>query len=157
MRPLAVLAMATLLWFSPTLMAADTPKPNVLFLFMDDQQADTIAALGNKHIRTPNLDRLVKRGLSFNRAYMQGSLHGATCVPSRAMLMSSRPLFRVDERLMRDETWPAAFGKAGYSTFISGKWHNTPPSMATRHHSRVRSHCLPRGCHPSLKTRSNRP
>jgi arylsulfatase A-like enzyme len=45
---------------------------NVLFLFADDQRADTIAALGNPIIKTPNLDRLASRGVAFNRAYMQG-------------------------------------------------------------------------------------
>jgi arylsulfatase A-like enzyme len=109
--------------------AAAETRPNILFLFADDQRADTIAALGNRHIRTPNLDRLVARGLSFNRAYMMGGMQGATCVPSRAMLLSGRSLFRIDEKLQRDETWPAAFGRAGYTTFISGKWHNGIPSI----------------------------
>jgi arylsulfatase A-like enzyme len=109
--------------------AADSKGPNVLFLLADDQRADTIAALGNKHIKTPNLDRLLKRGLSFDRAYMQGAFQGATCVPSRAMLLSGQSLFRVDEKLLRDETWPEAFGKAGYATFISGKWHNGEKSL----------------------------
>lgn len=104
-------------------------RPNILFLFADDQRADTIAALGNPIIQTPNLDRLVKGGLSFHRAYMQGGLNGATCVPSRAMLLSGRTLFRCDEKLVRDETWPAAFGRAGYTTFITGKWHNGVPSI----------------------------
>ncbi|MFO0938757.1 MAG: sulfatase-like hydrolase/transferase [Gemmataceae bacterium] len=110
----------------------DTPveQPNILFLFADDQRADTIAALGNPTIRTPNLDRLVKRGLSFDRAYMQGGMHGATCVPSRAMLLSGRSLFHIDEKLKRDPTWPHAFGKAGYTTFMSGKWHNGADSVA---------------------------
>lgn len=109
--------------------AADPKGPNVLFLFADDQRADTIAALGNKHIRTPNLDRLVARGVSFDRAYMQGGLNSATCVPSRAMLLSGRCLFRTDEKLLRDETWPEAFAKAGYATFITGKWHNGEKSL----------------------------
>jgi arylsulfatase A-like enzyme len=109
--------------------AADAPGPNVLFLFADDQRADTIAALGNKHIRTPNLDRLVKRGLAFDRAYMQGGFNGATCVPSRAMLLSGQSLFRIDEQLLRDETWPEAFARAGYTTFVTGKWHNGEKSL----------------------------
>ncbi len=104
-------------------------RPNILFLFADDQRADTIAALGNAHIQTPNLDRLVHSGLAFNRAYMQGGLNAATCVPSRAMLLSGRSLFRIDEKLMRDETWPAAFGRAGYTTFMTGKWHNGPSAL----------------------------
>ena len=113
----------------PALRAADSKRPNILLLFADDQRADTIAALGNPQIKTPGLDRLVRRGLTFNRAYMQGGLQGATCVPSRAMLLSGRDLFRSDEKLMRDATWPEAFGKSGYTTFISGKWHNGEPSL----------------------------
>lgn len=112
-----------------TAAAKDPAKPNVLFFFTDDQRFDTIAALGNRVIKTPNLDLLVKRGLSFKRAYMQGGMQGATCMPSRAMLLSGRNLFHIDEQLMRDETWPAAFGRAGYSTFISGKWHNGEDSL----------------------------
>jgi arylsulfatase A-like enzyme len=66
----------------------------------------------------------VKKGVAFDRAYMQGGLQGATCVPSRAMLLSGRSLFRIDEKLKRDPTWPNAFGTSGYTTFLSGKWHN---------------------------------
>lgn len=113
-----------------SLRAADgTAKPNVLLLFTDDQRADTIAALGNPVVKTPNLDRLVRKGVAFDRAYMQGGFQKATCVPSRAMLLSGRSLFRIDEKLLRDPTWPHAFGKAGYTTFLSGKWHNGPDSI----------------------------
>ncbi len=130
---------ALLLITSATALRAATPaRPNVLFFFCDDQQADTISALGNSHIRTPNLDRLVKRGVSFRRSYMMGGMNGATCVPSRAMLLSGQSLFRIDEKLMRDETWPAAFGREGYTTFLSGKWHNTPASLP-RSFQRARS------------------
>ncbi len=110
--------------------AVSAGRPNVLLIFADDMRSDVIAALGNPVIRTPHLDRLARGGLTFNRAYMQGGMHGATCVPSRAMLLSGRCLFHVDERLMRDETWPQAFGRAGYTTFISGKWHNGDASLA---------------------------
>ncbi len=121
---LALLGAASLRAATPTI-----ARPNILFIFADDQRADTIAALGNAHIQTPNLDRLVRRGVSFNRAYMQGAMNAATCVPSRAMLLSGRSLFHIDEKLTRDETWPAAFARAGYATFMSGKWHNTPASV----------------------------
>jgi arylsulfatase A-like enzyme len=107
--------------------AAAPRQPNVLFLFSDDQRADTIAALGNKHIETPNLDRLVQQGTAFSRAYCMGAQQGAVCVPSRAMLMTGRTLFRVDTKVGQP-TWPEAFGKAGYVTFMSGKWHNERPS-----------------------------
>jgi len=105
------------------------PATNVVFIFADDQRADTIAALGNPVIKTPNLDRLVKRGVAFTRAYMQGGNGGATCVPSRAMLLSGRSLAQIDEKLLKHETWPHAFGEAGYATFAAGKWHNGPPAL----------------------------
>ena len=103
--------------------------PNIVFIFADDQRADTIASLGNPVIKTPNLDRLVKRGVAFTRAYMQGGNGGATCVPSRAMLLSGRSLAQIDEKLLKHQTWPSAFGAAGYATFAAGKWHNGPPSI----------------------------
>jgi arylsulfatase A-like enzyme len=113
-----------------TVSLAAAPATNVVFIFADDQRADTIAALGNPVIKTPNLDRLVKRGVAFTRAYMQGGNQGATCVPSRAMLLSGRSLAQIDEKLMKHVTWPHAFGEAGYATFAAGKWHNGPPSIS---------------------------
>lgn len=104
-------------------------RPNVLVLFSDDQRADTIAALGNRHIRTPHLDSLVRGGTAFTRAYCMGAMQGAVCVPSRAMLMSGRTLFRAKDNLQEQGTWPESFAKAGYATFITGKWHNGDPSV----------------------------
>jgi arylsulfatase A-like enzyme len=128
-RRLALLLCAPLFAAAATAVPSSSQRPSLLFIFADDQRADTIAALGNAHIQTPNLDRLVRRGVAFTRAYMIGGMNAATCVPSRAMLLSGRSLFHIDEALTRDETWPAAFGRAGYTTFISGKWHNTPASV----------------------------
>ena len=88
----AVLALAL-----ATLSAAGQERPkSVLVLLTDDQRADTIAALGNDRIRTPNLDRLVEQGFSFTRAYCMGSSGPAVCAPSRAMLLSGRSLFHLD-------------------------------------------------------------
>jgi hypothetical protein len=58
-------------------------RPNILFVFTDDQRWDTIRALGNPEIHTPNLDQLVVRGFHFNNAYCMGSMVGAVCLPSR--------------------------------------------------------------------------
>ncbi len=102
---------------------------NVLLIFSDDQRADTIGALGNPHIETPNLDKLVQRGTAFTRAYCMGGLQGAVCVPSRAMLMTGRPLWRIQEQLKDQRTWPEQFTAAGYATFITGKWHNGRESL----------------------------
>lgn len=99
-------------------------RPNILFLFSDDQRADTIHALGNPNIQTPTLDHLVATGTTFTRTYCMGANQGAVCVPSRAMLMSGRTLFRVKENLAGQKTWPEQFAEAGYHTFLTGKWHN---------------------------------
>ena len=105
------------------------PRPNILFLFSDDQRADTIHALGNPHIETPNLDRLVREGTTFTRAYCMGGLQGAVCMPSRAMLLSGRTLFRAKDTLQDQTTWPELYGRHGYRTFVTGKWHNQAPSL----------------------------
>ena len=66
------------------------------FIFADDQAFDTIHALGNREVQTPNLDRLVRSGVTFTHAYLQGSWTGAVCVASRTMLNSGRFLWRAE-------------------------------------------------------------
>jgi arylsulfatase A-like enzyme len=104
-------------------------RPNILFIFTDDQRADTIAALGNRFIKTPNLDRLVRRGTAFRRAYCMGANQGGVCVPSRAMVLSGRPYLRVPTDLRHVTSWPQMFARFGYVTFITGKWHNGEASL----------------------------
>lgn len=115
------LLLASTVFSAATAPAAEPVRPNVLVLFSDDQRADTIAALGNPHIRTPHLDQLVRRGTVFTRAYCMGAMQGAVCVPSRAMLLTGRTLFHIKENLEGQTTWPEAFAKAGYTTFLTGK------------------------------------
>lgn len=101
---------------------------SVLFLLSDDQRADTIAALGNDRIQTPNLDRLVEGGFSFSRAYCMGSSGPAVCAPSRAMLLSGRSLFQLNRDVYEaaDEApiLPEHLRSRDYATFATGKWHN---------------------------------
>jgi arylsulfatase A-like enzyme len=124
------LMLLSILATAPAAAGGEAPRrPNVLFLYSDDHRADAIAALGNPAVRTPNLDALIRRGTVLARAYCNGSMQGAVCVPSRAMLMTGRGLFRVDEKMEGQGTWPEAFGAAGYETFATGKWHNGPESL----------------------------
>ena len=99
-------------------------KPNILFLFADDQRADALGCSGNTYIKTPNIDKLAERGVRFSNSYVMGGHHGAICAPSRAMLMSGKSLFHVYDRLAGVQTMPHYFSKYGYITFGTGKWHN---------------------------------
>ncbi len=115
----------------PHCSAGEPQKPkNVLFLFSDDQRFDTIHALGNEEIRTPVLDRLTEEGFTFTHAFIMGSTHPAVCIPSRAMLMSGRGLWRTPMNLENVQTWPEIFRAHGFYTFGVGKWHNGAPSYA---------------------------
>lgn len=108
-------------------------KPNILFLLADDQRASTINALGNSEIITPNLDRLVNEGTTFENAYIMGAMNGAVCSPSRAMIMTGRALFNIDPTGQTIDTahttMPKAMHNAGYTTYHIGKWHNGEPAF----------------------------
>lgn len=101
-----------------------TEKPNILFLFADDQRADAFGCSGNSYIKTPNIDQLARTGVRFTNSYVMGGHHGAICAPSRAMLLSGKSLFHVYDVLNGVQTMPMYFGKYGYETFGTGKWHN---------------------------------
>lgn len=113
--------------------ATAAERPNLVFLFADDQRADCIAALGNPHIKTPNLDRLVQRGFTFNNAYCMGSNSGAVCLPSRNMLLSGRAYFRFQRYASGEEpNWPDSLKAAGYYTYHHGKLGNTAREIHKR-------------------------
>ena len=111
-----------------------TQRTNILFFFTDDQRFDTIRALGNEHIHTPTMDRWVQRGTAFTHAHIMGGTSGAVCMPSRAMLMTGRTLFHIHrEGQIIDEghvMLGEALRRAGYRTYGTGKWHNSPRSYA---------------------------
>lgn len=123
----ALLALAA---FASLAAAADNRRPNVLFLFADDQCFDTIRALGHREVQTPNLDRLVQRGTTFTHAYNMGSWTGAVCVASRTMLNTGRSLWHAnaihkatDRERIEGRLWPQLMAAAGYATYMTGKWH----------------------------------
>jgi len=93
-RILPALAFAALLAPASAFAAEPATKPHVLFLLADDMRADSIAALGNPDVITPNLDAIVKRGFTFTNAYCQGGNSGAVCLPSRNMILSGNSYFR---------------------------------------------------------------
>ena len=114
---------------------AKTPRlPNVLILLTDDQRYDTVHALGNELIQTPNMDRLAYAGTSFSQASCQGGINGALCITSRASLMTGRPINHLlgagDVIPPEHTTLPELLRQAGYVTFATGKWHSDRASWA---------------------------
>ena len=106
-------------------------RPNVVFFFTDDQRFDTIRALGNELVVTPTMDELTRRGVSFTRAHIMGSYTGAVCIASRSMMLTGRSLWRSPQAIPDDAPlWPMQMGEAGYTTFMTGKWHNDRQSFA---------------------------
>ena len=109
-------------------------RPNVLIIFTDMQRADTIHALGNDIILTPNLDRLVGEGVAFTSCYSPSPV----CVPARCCmqygLYPQKTGVFDNENMMTDngKAYPAILGEYGYRTHAIGKCHFTPDSNALR-------------------------
>jgi len=107
---------------------AKAEKPNIVFIMADDMAYETIGAFKQLDIDTPNLDKLVRQGTSFKNAYNMGSYSPAVCLASRAMLVTGKSLWDAQRanynQIIKDqESWPLQMKKAGYDTYISGKWH----------------------------------
>ena len=63
-------------------------KPNVLVIYTDDHRFSGVHSLGGMQLQTPHMDALAADGISFDNGYLMGSFSGATCIPSRAMLLT---------------------------------------------------------------------
>ena len=110
-------------------------RPNIVFIITDQQRYDTIAALGFDHMITPNLDRLAKRGTSFENMYITSP----SCAPSRASLFTgvyphTNGVFRNDEPW--NYCWVKDLAEAGYRTVNVGKMHTMPVEGAFGFHER---------------------
>jgi arylsulfatase A-like enzyme len=101
------------------------PRPNILWICTDQQRFDTIASLGNPHIRTPNLDRLAAEGTAFTHAFAQNPV----CTPSRACFLTGRYPRTTRARqngqdIPADEVlFPRMAADLGYDCGLSGKLH----------------------------------
>lgn len=121
---------AVLLLNSCSQKITETKKPNILFIFADDQTYLGVNALGNNEVITPNLDKLAQSGLTFTHTYNMGGWNGAVCVASRAMLNTGRFLWRANqsernypEMKSNGQFWSLLMENAGYDTYMTGKWH----------------------------------
>ena len=110
------------IWVTPQ---SQPPKPPNIIIFLPDQvPAYVLSANGERNIATPNMDRLVAEGLSFNNAISSCPL----CAPYRGMLLSGRypthngMLINWLESNPADPSVAATLRTAGYTTGYIGKW-----------------------------------
>jgi uncharacterized sulfatase len=112
--------------------ATAAERPNILFLFTDDQAPWALGLSGHPHAKTPHMDRLFNSGAYLVNAFTTTPV----CSPSRAGLMTSRygsevgitdwinprkePRHGLDPKF---PVWPKLLRKAGYQTGLIGKWH----------------------------------
>jgi len=109
------------------------PKPNILHLFTDQQRFDTIAALGNGVIRTPNLDRLCREGVAFTNAYTPSPV----CISARCSMITGQYPMRTGcyantPMPIGRQTFMDALTQVGYRTHGIGKCHFSPDRYALR-------------------------
>jgi len=107
---------------------SDNNKPNILWLCTDQQRYDTIAELGYPDVSTPNIDKLVKNGTTFERTYCQSPI----CTPSRASFLTG--MYASSVRVNRNgipsfPDFPPLITKTladnGYTCGLIGKLHLT--------------------------------
>ena len=100
-------------------------KPNLLFIWTDEQRADTMAVYGNHKIHAPNLNKLASESLVFAKAYITQPV----CTPSRSTVMTglwphSNGCTENNAPLPADiPCFPEIFNNPEYRTGYFGKWH----------------------------------
>jgi len=111
------------LWATGLLCAAE--RPNIIFLFADDQTFDSLGCYGNEEVKTPHIDGLAKQGLVFDHYYNTTAI----CMASRANVMTGLYEYRTGcnfgkgnlPKKLFNQSYPVLLRKAGYVTAIAGK------------------------------------
>ena len=100
-------------------------RPHIIFIITDQQRFDTIRALGYDHVDTPNLDRLVREGVTFTGCHVTA----ASCAPSRASLFTGYYPHTTGILKNADawnHSWIEQLQDSGYRTINVGKMHSYP-------------------------------
>jgi choline-sulfatase len=129
--PLSLL-LAALALTAPNLTAAARPS-NIIIMNTDDHAQWAVGAYGNKEIHTPNMDRLAREGIRFNRAFSK-----PVCSPSRAMTLTGQyshrlgipdyipygnPVYATNGLPAGTPTIASVLKNSGYTSALIGKWH----------------------------------
>lgn len=108
----------------------ERPRPNVLFISVDQWPGPLLGVAGHGVIETPTLDQLAANGTFFPRAYSECPI----CIPARRTMMTgTSPKVHGDRRFQPDLAWPdlpalaQSFRDGGYQTHAVGKLHVYPP------------------------------
>lgn len=116
---------------------------NILLIETDQQRHDTVGALGNPHMITPNLDRLVREGISFTNAFCCG----ATCISSRAAMYTGMHAHNTGcysfDPWAHNRTWLHEIHDSGYRTAAIGKVHHSPSTAMMAFDDRIYSENFP--------------
>ena len=103
-------------------------RPNILWLTTDQQRWDTIQALGNTCIDTPNFDALCREGVAFTKAYCQSPV----CTPSRSSFLTGRYPSSINANINGAANLPEhctlitkRLADSGYTCGLVGKLHIT--------------------------------
>ncbi|MFI5132128.1 MAG: sulfatase [Chitinophagales bacterium] len=106
-------------------LAFSQQRPNIIYIMSDDHDNDAISAYNKQFISTPNLDRLAKEGMKFNRAFVGNSI----CSPARATLLTGQHSHKngIKDNFTRFDSSKTTIAhlltQAGYQTALIGKWH----------------------------------
>ncbi len=107
--------------------AMSQPRPNIVFILVDDLRWDELSCVGHPVVRTPNIDRLAREGARFRNAFMTTPL----CSPCRASFLTGQYAHThgITDNIDRSAashklaTFPLLLQQAGYDTAFIGKWH----------------------------------
>lgn len=121
------------LFFLPRILTAQSSKPNIIVILVDDLGFNDVSYYNKKDVKTPNIDALCADGIRFDSFYANSPV----CSPTRAALMSGRFPDAVGVpgliRYPKADNWgylkpdvqlmPAVLKKQGYATAMVGKWN----------------------------------
>lgn len=107
-------------------LAQRADRPNIIFLLTDDQRWDSLGCMGNRIVRSPNIDRLAEQGVTFENHFVTTAI----CMTSRASIFTGQwarkhgvnAFATAFSEQQYARTYPMLLRGAGYHTGFIGKW-----------------------------------